>query len=167
VVGLRTFSRLDEAELKTVDIRTGVDATLHLIRGSVPDGVEIDVDHGDLPTVTCYPGPLNQVFLNLLNNALQAVGDAGRIRVHTRREEDWAVFEVADDGPGIPADVLPRIFDPFFTTKDVGSGTGLGLSISHGIVERHGGHVDVRSDPAGGAIFAVRLPVGGPQDQAL
>ena len=162
VSDLRTFSRLDESELKSVDLRECVDATLHLMGGAVPDGVQVHVAHEDLPPLPCYDGELNQVFLNLLNNAVQALRGSGNVWVRTLLEGDEAVFEVRDDGPGISPAALPRIFDPFFTTKDVGEGTGLGLSISHGIVERHGGRIEVCSTPGEGTTFSVRLPAAGP-----
>ena len=105
---------------------------------------------------------LDQVLLNVLANAAQAISGPGTITIETRREGDLALVRVADSGPGISADVLPRVFDPFFTTKPVGEGTGLGLSISYEIVKRHGGEIQAESPAGGGAAFTIRLPVSRP-----
>jgi signal transduction histidine kinase len=106
-----------------------------------------------------FPGQIDQVLMNLLTNAAQAIGDrGGTIRVSGQSRDAQVLLTVSDDGPGIPADVLPRIFDPFFTTKDVGEGSGLGLSIVHGIVERHGGQIDVDSKPGQGTTFTISFP---------
>jgi two-component system NtrC family sensor kinase len=109
--------------------------------------------------VRCYAGQLNQVFLNLLMNACDAMEEDGTIRITTRRMPGGVRLEFADDGPGIPDDIKSRIFDPFFTTKPVGVGTGLGLSLSHGIIERHGGRILVESEPGSGATFVIELPL--------
>ena len=107
-----------------------------------------------------FPGQIDQVLMNLLTNAAQAMGDkGGTIKVAASNQDHCVLLTVADDGPGIPKDVLPRIFDPFFTTKDVGEGSGLGLSIVHGIVERHGGHIDVESEPGQGTKFSISFPL--------
>jgi signal transduction histidine kinase len=106
-----------------------------------------------------FPGQIDQVLMNLLTNAAQAMGErGGTIRIGAQSRDAHVLLTVSDDGPGIPADVLPRIFDPFFTTKDVGEGSGLGLSIVHGIVERHGGQIDVHSEPGQGTIFTISFP---------
>ena len=124
--------------------------------------VKIERDYGDLPLLECAAASMNQVFLNLLMNALQAIEatgrNSGRIRVATQTHDDAIVVEVADDGCGIPAEVVSKIFDPFFTTKPVGRGTGLGLSITHGIVGEHGGRIEVESTPGAGSRFLVHLP---------
>jgi len=162
VLDLRSFSRLDEAELQEVALAAGIRSTLNLLRPSVPAGVQLTCELAEDPPVLCYAGQLNQVFMNLLNNAVQAVGPAGRVTVRSRQERGWAVVEVEDDGPGIPEGLRHRIFDPFFTTKEVGQGTGLGLSISLGIVARHGGELTCHSEVGQGTRFTVRIPVGGP-----
>ena len=114
--------------------------------------------------ITGFPGQIDQVLVNLLTNAAQALGPAGgTIRVGARERADGVEMYVADDGPGIPPEVLPRIFDPFFTTKDVGEGSGLGLSIVHGIVDRHGGRIDVESAPGKGTTFRVLFPTRRPR----
>ncbi len=163
VADLKTFSRLDEAELKHAHVGEGLQATLHLLRGSLPAGVRLDLEVADeLPGILCYPGPLNQVFLNLVSNAVQAVGDTGAVQVSARAEEGGVVVEVRDDGPGMDEATAAKVFDPFFTTKAVGAGTGLGLSISHGIVARHGGGITLTTAPGQGATFTVALPLEAP-----
>src|SRR6185369_14759771 len=113
----------------------------------------------DVGRVRGHAGQLHQVFLNIITNAAQAIGDrGGTIKIETARKSGEVLIAIRDDGPGIPAEVLPRIFDPFFTTKDVGQGSGLGLSIVHGIVERHGGKIAVDSQVGRGTTFTVRLP---------
>jgi len=116
-------------------------------------------DYGALPKVRCFPGQLNQVFLNLLMNACDVLDESGTITIKTRRSEQGVRLEFADDGPGIPEEIRGRLFDPFFTTKEVGRGTGLGLSLSHGIVERHHGRISVSSEPGEGASFVIDLPL--------
>jgi len=163
VADLRTFSRLDEAALKPVPLEDGLRSTLNLLRPSLPEGVRVETDFRLRRSVLCYAGPLNQVFMNLLNNAVQAVGEGGRVRVETASEPPWAVVRVLDDGPGVPAELRQRVFDPFYTTKEVGAGTGLGLSISLGVVQRHGGELSCSDAPGGGACFEVRIPLQGPE----
>ena len=117
-------------------------------------------EFGQLPLVECLPSELNQVFMNILINAGQAIGERGTIRVQTGHDGDQVWVEIADSGPGIPPEAQARIFDPFFTTKPVGKGTGLGLSISYGIVEQHGGTLSARNAPqGGGAEFVIELPL--------
>jgi two-component system, NtrC family, sensor kinase len=160
VQNLRTFSRLDEAEFKKVDIHEGLDSTIRLLSRFYSSGhLTLTRDYGELPPVDCYAGQLNQMWMNLLANAAQAVGDRGEVRVETRLDGDTVRVSVSDTGPGIAAEHLNKLFDPFFTTKPVGEGTGLGLSITYGIVERHGGAISVESRPGEGATFKVVLPV--------
>jgi signal transduction histidine kinase len=123
------------------------------------DGIRVERELGELPSVRCYPAQLNQVFMNLVMNACDALEGRGTIRVKTEAREDGVRITIADDGPGIPEAIRERIFEPFFTTKPVGQGTGLGLSISHGIVERHGGRLAVECPPAGGTLFRIDLPL--------
>jgi two-component system NtrC family sensor kinase len=159
VQNLRLFSRLDEAELKRVDISAGIDSTIRLLSRYYSSGqIHLRKDYGDLPLITCYASQINQVWMNLLVNAAQAIPQQGEVCVSTKLEGDWVIIEVSDSGPGIPEDQLSRIFDPFFTTKPVGEGTGLGLSISYGIIERHGGMITVKSKPGVGTTFRVRIP---------
>ena len=123
-------------------------------------------EYGEIPPVTCIPAQLNQVFMNLLVNAAQAIDDSGTITVRSGEAGEEVWVEVADTGRGIKPEVLKRIFEPFFTTKPVGKGTGLGLSLSYGIVTKHGGRFDVRSTPGEGSNFRVWLPKVPPSAQA-
>ena len=116
-------------------------------------------DYGELPSVVCLPSQLNQVFLNLLVNAAQAIGERGQITLRTRHEDDWVSIAISDTGSGIAPAIRKRVFDPFFTTKPVGKGTGLGLSLAYGIITKHGGRIDVESELGKGSTFTVRLPV--------
>jgi len=159
VKSLKNFSRLDEAELQTADVHEGIDSTLTLIRHRHKGRIEIVKDYGDVPPLTIYPNQLNQVFMNLLINAMDALGDSGRIVIKTWADEHNAIISISDNGPGIAADNLESIFDPGFTTKGVGVGTGLGLSISYKIVEKHGGKLSVTSGPGKGATFTIVLPL--------
>ena len=160
VDNLRVFSRLDEAEFKKVDIHEGLDSTIRLLsRYYGPGSVTLRRDYAVLPLVDCYAGQLNQVWMNLLVNAAQAVGDAGEVRVTTAREGDRVTVTIGDTGCGINPDHINKIFDPFFTTKAVGEGTGLGLSVSYGIVERHGGTIRVESRVGQGTAFTVSIPI--------
>jgi signal transduction histidine kinase len=122
------------------------------------DRIVVHRDYGELPEVECDPGQMNQVFMNLLANACDALADGGNLWIRTRAEGERVTIEIRDDGCGMPADVLQRAFDPFFTTKDVGQGTGLGLSISHGIVAAHGGTLEAESEPGVGTTFRIALP---------
>jgi two-component system, NtrC family, sensor kinase len=161
VQNLRLFSRLDEAELKKVNIHEGIDSTLRLLSQYYGAGrVLLEREYGELPLVDCYAGQLNQVWMNLLVNAAQATaGSEGRVRITTRLENQMAVVAISDTGSGIAPELLKKIFDPFFTTKKVGEGTGLGLSITYGIIRRHGGSIRVQSRPGFGSIFTVTIPI--------
>jgi len=160
VKNLRLFSRLDEAELKSVDIHEGIESTVRLLSSYYKTGhIVLRRDYTHLPPVSCYASQLNQVWMNLLVNAAQAVKDQGEVTISTRLETNSVAIMISDTGSGIPEDKLSRIFEPFFTTKPVGEGTGLGLSISYGIVERHGGTIDVVSEVGKGTTFAIRIPI--------
>jgi signal transduction histidine kinase len=163
VVNLRNFSRLDRSKVASFDVNEGVAATLLIARSQL-NGIEIERRLGDIPPITCSPSQVNQVLLNLLTNAAQALDKPERrITVTTRREGDDAIaVEVADNGKGIAPEVLPRIFDPFFTTKEVGKGTGLGLSVAYKIISQHGGRIDVKSTVGQGTAFTVVLPLAPP-----
>jgi signal transduction histidine kinase len=160
VKNLRLFSRLDEAEIKKIDIHSGIDSTVRLLSRYFSGGqLSIRRDYSNLPLINCYAGQLNQVWMNLLVNAAQAVSDHGEVGIATRFDEDSVIVSISDNGTGIPEDQLSRIFDPFFTTKPVGEGTGLGLSISYGIIERHRGTINVESQVGVGTTFTVRIPI--------
>ncbi len=179
VKSLRTFSRLDEAEIKDVDIHEGIDSTLMILDNRLQqkkDRPEIQVikEYGKLPPINCYAGQLNQVFMNLLTNAIDAIeskpikndlnshsSSHSWIKIVTKMKNAAEIeIAIADNGPGIPDEVKHRLFDPFFTTKPVGKGTGLGLSISYSIiVEKHGGQLEVNSTPGKGTEFIISIPV--------
>ena len=163
VRSLKNFARLDEAERKTVDVHEGIDSTLTLLRHHLKLGVEVVKDYGELPPIVCYPNQLNQVFMNLLVNGVQAMDGSGTLTISTRVEGEGdakeAVLTISDTGRGIPEDHVARIFDPGFTTKGVGVGTGLGLSISYQIVEKHEGTIEVESKTGEGSTFTIRLPL--------
>jgi signal transduction histidine kinase len=156
---LKTFARLDEAELQLADIHAGIEDTLVLLAHELKKGVEVEKSFGTIPKINCYPGQLNQVFLNVLVNAVQAIDGKGKITIETRSEDSQVVVKIADDGSGIPPEALPRIFDPGFTTKGVGVGTGLGLSIVYGIIQDHAGDISVESEVGRGTAFTIRLPI--------
>jgi signal transduction histidine kinase len=162
VAGLRDFSRLDEATSKWVDPNEAVKATVEMVRFPIRQkGLVLIVETNPLPMIECNPGQINQVLLNLLMNAIQAVDSGAQIAIRTRFLEDSQAiqYEVSDNGPGIPESIRGKIFDPFFTTKPLGVGTGLGLWISYNIVEQHGGTIDLTTEPGQGTKFTVTLPI--------
>ena len=155
---LRAFSRLDEGERKRADLHEGIEAALLLLTHRLSD-VEIVRDFGELPTIECAPRQINQVFFNLLLNAVDALAGGGKITIRTRVVNGEASVSIADDGPGIPAEILPRVFDPGFTTRGVGVGAGLGLAISYRVASDHGGRIDIASEPGAGTTVTVALPI--------
>lgn len=161
IVGnLRKFARLDESEWKSSDVREGLDETLALVEHETKGRIEIEKSYGDdVPLVNCYAGQLNQVFMNLIVNAIQAIEGEGAIRIETRRDGDEVLVRIVDDGAGIPKDEIARVFDPGFTTKGVGVGTGLGLSICYRIVHNHGGRLAVSSEEGKGSVFTISIPL--------
>jgi PAS domain S-box-containing protein len=156
---LRSFARLDQAELKRADIHEGLEDTLALIHHELKHTIVVKREYGNIPPISCYPGRLNQVFLNLLNNARQAIRGKGEIGIRTFVREERVHIVVSDTGSGISPENLRKIFDPGFTTKGVGVGTGLGLSICYQIVRDHRGEIRVASEPGKGATFTVILPM--------
>jgi signal transduction histidine kinase len=156
---LRVFARGDDDVRQPVDLHEELESSLTLLGHLLKDRVVVERKYGDLPAVECVRSQIDQVLLNILANAAQAIEGPGAITIETRQEDGWAVVAVRDTGPGIAPDVIGRIFDPFFTTKPVGEGSGLGLSISYEIVKKHGGEIDVESRPGEGATFTMRLPV--------
>jgi signal transduction histidine kinase len=160
VRNLRDFARLDEAEFKEADLNAGLESAAEILRHEIRSkDVRLETDFRPLPPVACHPGKINQVFLNLLANAVQACDPGGRVVLRTRPEARAVVVEVQDNGSGIRPEHRARLFEPFFTTKPVGQGTGLGLSVSFGIVRDHGGAIEVESEVGRGSTFRVRLPL--------
>jgi signal transduction histidine kinase len=157
---IKTYARPDEDPVQNVDINASIENTLVILRHKVPDGIRIvrEYDH-QIPKLQAHGPALNQVWTNLIDNAIDALGESGEIHIRTRQEADWLLVEVEDNGPGIPPEVQPRLFQPFFTTKPIGAGLGLGLSTSYQVVSQHGGHIDLASEP-GQTRFTVRLPLG-------
>lgn len=160
----KQYSQMDRSPHQTVDLRDLLNSTLVMLAGKIPPGVTVVKEYDEsLPAVPSYPAELNQVWTNLIDNAVQAMGDEGRLTIRTHRDDDFATVQVEDTGPGIPAEVRDRIFEPFFTTKPIGHGTGLGLDIAWRIVvNKHRGYLKVASEP-GATTFTVRLPLEGPQ----
>ncbi|MGH8445161.1 MAG: DAHL domain-containing protein [Solimonas sp.] len=159
VSSLKDFSRVDRSRSDLFNVNDGIDSALKIAHNQLKGRVEVIRQYGKLPAIECSPSQLNQVFLNLLTNAAQAIGDAGRIYVHTQAEGDGVAIRILDNGSGMGEDVRARIFEPFFTTKPVGKGTGLGLSIVYRIIEDHGGRISVRSSPGKGSEFTIHLPL--------
>lgn len=159
VVNLRDFTRLDRATTADADLNKSLHTVAYIARTVIPKSVELTEELGALPTVECNPSQLNQVFLNLINNAAQAIDGQGRVTVRSRADDDQVVVEIEDTGHGIPDDVLPHVFDLYFTTKAAGEGTGLGLAIARDIVRQHGGDITVKTRVGEGSTFTVTLPV--------
>ena len=169
VADLKDFSRIDiKNEWEWADLRTGLDSTLNVVSNEIKYRADVVKDYGDLPQVRCLPSQLNQVFMNLLVNAAQATPEntRGTITLRCGTESAGVWVEIADTGAGIAAENLKRIFDPFFTTKPVGKGTGLGLSLAYGIVQKHGGLIDVMSEFGVGTTFRISLPIEPPEAAA-
>ncbi|HEY9698689.1 MAG TPA: ATP-binding protein [Trichocoleus sp.] len=185
VASLRNFSRMDEAEMKAVDIHEGIDSTLLILQNRIkakPDHHEICVlkEYGNLPLVECFAGQLNQVFMNILSNAIDALEDQEQnssqaqmiaappqIRIITEQQNDHILIRFIDTGSGISKSKLNRIFDPFFTTKPIGKGTGLGMSISYQIIQKHGGSLRCFSEPNQGTEFLIEIPIWQSSDSIL
>lgn len=168
VLSLRTFSRTDEAEYKQVDLHTGLESTLvilgHRLKASAGSAeIRVIKSYGELPQVACYAGQMNQVFMNILTNAIDALKEADvrqpQIEIATRRHNHQAIIEISDNGPGVPSEIQEKIFDPFFSTKPVGKGTGLGMALSYQIVvEKHRGRLQYDANREG-ATFVIHLPL--------
>jgi signal transduction histidine kinase len=161
VAAVRAYSQMDRASAQRVDVRDGLESTVTMLGHKLKGGVSVIREYADLPEIEAYAGELNQVWTNLIDNAVDAMDGQGTLTLRTRAEGDWVIVEIADTGPGVPPEVVARAFEPFFTTKDVGRGTGLGLDIARRIVvERHGGRIDIDS-PAHegkGTVMRVSLP---------
>lgn len=155
---LRSFARLDEAKLKKADINEGLEDTLMMIHHQIKHRIKINRNYGEIGEIACYPGQLNQVFLNLLNNAQQAIEGEGVVDITTFIDGDRLVILITDNGSGIPQKHLKKIFDPGFTSKGVGVGTGLGISICYKIIQEHQGEITVESEEGKGTTFTVKIP---------
>ena len=160
VAGLKSFARVDNDEKEMASINECIESTLKLLNNQTKYACTVETALGDIPSIACYPGKLNQVFMNLIVNASQALeGDNGTITITSACDDKRVTISVADNGTGIPEENLAHLFTPFFTTKPVGQGTGLGLSISQGIVEEHDGTIEVDSTVGEGTVFTIKLPV--------
>ncbi len=162
VKDLKDFSHLDEPEWQLADIHRVLESTLNVVWNEIKYKAEVIRELGELPLVNCIPAQINQVFMNLLVNAAQAIQTQGRITLRTGVAGENAWIEIVDTGQGMTQEVSRRIFEPFYTTKPVGKGTGLGLSITWDIVERHGGKMEVDSEPGSGTTFRLILPIERP-----
>lgn len=159
VGSLKDFSRVDRSRSDLFNVNEGLDSALKICQSQLKGRVEVVRQYGKLPQIECSPSQLNQIFLNLINNAGQAIEGTGRIFLHTQAEAGGVAIRILDTGSGMSEEVRQRIFEPFFTTKAVGKGTGLGLSIVFRIIEDHGGSIEVRSAPGKGSAFTIRLPL--------
>ncbi|MEM8901848.1 MAG: ATP-binding protein, partial [Bacteroidota bacterium] len=158
VQGLRNFSRLDEDDKKMADVHEGIDSTLTLLTHKTPSSIHIHKSYGEIPAISCYPGKLNQVFMNILSNALDATEEKGDIFIQTGwkdKENNLIQVTIRDTGYGMSPEVQEHLFEPFYTTKEVGKGTGLGMSIAYGIIQQHGGTIEVSSTEGEGSEFKV------------
>lgn len=170
VLGLRNFSRLEEAKLTEIDLRVCLETTLNLLQGEIKGRIEVHKAYEPIPNIHCYASQINQVFMNILSNAVQAIDGPGQIWLTTMAVKDAkgngrVQVSIQDSGKGMSPATLEKIFDPFFTTKGVGQGTGLGLSISYGIIHNHGGEIQVRSEPGVGTEFTIVLPIRPPTQE--
>ncbi|MDA3927714.1 MAG: ATP-binding protein, partial [Prolixibacteraceae bacterium] len=156
--GLRNFSRIDKDNIQDFDVHEGIDSALLLLQNKFKNHIKIEKNYSQLPKIECYPGKLNQVFLNIISNAIDAIDKEGLIIIRTHLNDDKINIEIEDNGKGISPQNINNIFDPFFTTKSVGKGVGLGLSISFGLIKDHKGSVEVNSTENIGTVFSISLP---------
>jgi signal transduction histidine kinase len=158
VSAVRSYSQMDRASAQRIDVADGIDSTLTMLGHKLKSGVYVVREYADVPRIEAYPGELNQVWTNLVDNAVDAMDGQGTLTIRTRADGEGVVVEIADTGSGMPPEVVARAFEPFFTTKDVGRGTGLGLDIARRIVvERHGGRIDIDSPAADGRGTRIRI----------
>lgn len=161
VQNLKSFSRVDDIEVKEADINECLESTIKVIWNELKYKAKLIKEYGELPLVKCYPQQLNQVFMNFLINAVHAIEKEGEIKIKTWQDGKDVFVSISDTGHGIPAENINKLFEPFFTTKEVGKGTGLGLSIAHEIIQKHNGMIDVESEVGTGTTFTVNIPVAG------
>jgi two-component system NtrC family sensor kinase len=159
VLNLKGFARVDRDGMDSINLNDSIKSSLTIASHQLRDRITVETELGQLPQVKCMPSQINQVFLNLITNAAQAMGEEGMLRIRSLAKKDSVEVSITDNGSGIPENVLPNIFDPFFTTKKVGEGTGLGLSIVHKIIQGHGGAIRVNSVVGKGTTFFVELPI--------
>lgn len=159
VHNLRDFAHIDQGTVDRRNVNELLDNTLQVVRNEIKYKATVEKEYGNVPPIRCYPQRLNQVFLNLLVNAAQAIESNGLIRISTSLEDGFVVVRIRDNGCGIPVEIQDRIFEPFFTTKDIGKGTGLGLAIVYDIIHAHKGRIEVESEPGKGTEFTIRLKV--------
>jgi signal transduction histidine kinase len=161
VKGLRNFSRVDEAEKKKANINDSLDSTIMILQSKLKDkNIEIEKKYDQLPDLFCYPGQLNQVFMNLISNSADAIeAKSGKLKLETKVHCENIIISISDNGIGMSKEIIKKIFDPFFTTKEVGKGTGLGLSIVHGIIEKHNASIKVNSEIGKGTTFIIEIPI--------
>ena len=161
VNNLKSFAHTDTSLEQEANINEELETTLKIAHNELRYKCKVHKKYGKIPLINCCPSELNQVFLNLLINAAQAIKETGDITVETSVKKNNVIIKITDSGMGIPKENIDKIFDPFFTTKDVGKGTGLGLSVSHGIIEKHKGTISVTSKPGKGTSFTISLPIEG------
>lgn len=161
VSDLKNFAHPGKKELVYADINQNIESTLNIVWNELKYKAEVKKEYGDIPQILCYPQELNQVFMNILINAAQAIKDKGLITIKTGSKNGYVEVKISDTGQGIPEENLPRIFDPFFTTKDVGKGTGLGLNVAYNIIKKHKGTIEVDSKVGEGTTFTVKIPIDG------
>lgn len=159
VAGLRNFTRLNESNKKIADLEEGIDSTLVILNNHLKNRIEIVKNYSKIDSIVCFPGQLNQVFMNIIYNAADAIEGNGKITITTTQKNDNVIITIEDTGTGMTEQVRSKIFEPFFTTKGVGKGTGLGLSIVYGIIEKHNGEIQVESEPGKGSKFTISLPI--------
>lgn len=157
--GLKSFSRMDSGTLSKYDIHQSIDNVLLMLHNTYKYRIKLIKNYSEIPEIQCYPAKLSQVFMNLINNSIQAIEGEGEVEISTYLKGDNAVIDIKDSGPGVPVHIVSRVFEPFFTTKDTGRGTGLGLSISMGIVEDHNGQIEFFNNDEKGATFRVSIPL--------
>jgi two-component system, NtrC family, sensor kinase len=161
VLDLKDFAHPGESELKYSDLNKNIDSTLNVVWNEIKYKAAVKKDYGELPLVKCYPQQLNQVFMNILVNAAQAIKKEGTIKIATRAETGQVRVTISDTGCGISPENIPKIFDPFFTTKEVGKGTGLGLNVAYNIIKKHNGSIELESKVGEGTVFTITVPVDG------
>ena len=159
VIDLKDFAHPGEDKVQITDINNGIESTLNVVWNELKYKTKVTKEYGKLPEIKCYPQQLNQVFMNILVNAAQAIEKQGKIHLSTLADDGYVEIKIRDTGSGIPEEHLSKIFDPFFTTKEVGKGTGLGLNVAYNIIKKHNGTIDVKSEVGKGTEFNIRIPV--------